>query len=203
MTHGIILSGSAAAGVVVAATSSLSHSGTMIVWAAGVLAALGVIYKAIHLGPAIRKAKDFARSWFGEPAAPGVEARPGLPETVAKMAAHIHEIKGRDATIAQFLQDISEKMTENGLKVDRIDERVLHLDERVTDHRRRNEEQATLLRADLERRARELENARLERDQVVDERFDHISDDLLRAETMRSALVELGLDIDRPQKPTK
>lgn len=171
-----------------------------LIWIAGALTALGVIYRFLHVGEIVRGILNFLRDYNGEPARPGVPARPGLPDRIAKIESQTHEIKGRDAQLVVALEQLASSANENGLKIDRLDERVINLDERVTDHRRRNEEQVRVLRDELERRATDLEQQLSARNDVVDRRLAGISDDLLRAETMRAALVELGLEVERPEQ---
>jgi hypothetical protein len=172
-----------------------------VLWTAGVLTAVGVIYRFFHVGEIVRGILNFLRDYHGEPARPGVEARPGLPERLARIESQTGEIKGRDLQLLTELKRLARSADDNGEKIDRLDERVITLDERVTDHRRRNEEQAAVLRAELERRATELEARLQERNSNLDARLDRISDDLLRAEAMRAALTELGLDITPPTPP--
>lgn len=187
-------------GTLAAAAAATISPVETVMWTAAVLTSLGVIWKVT--GPAFREIRDFLRSWNGQPAAPGIEARPGLPETVAYLGTQMSEIKGRDAQLADALGELNESSKEavesskdNGEKIDRLDERMIAVDVRVTDHRRRNDEQAQILHDALETRAQALEARLQERNDAVDARLDHISEDLLKAETMRASLNELlGID---------
>lgn len=211
MVIATVLLGTTAAVTVGAAASQ--HAGSPfqpILWTAGILTALGVIYKALHIGEVLRDLRSLARlsklqetflaDWNGEPARPGADARPGLPDRIAKIEKQTHEIKGRDAQLVVALEVLADSARDNGAKIDRLDERVIGLDERVTDHRRRNDATAELLRVELERRAAELAVRLDEHNQQVDDRLAGISDNLLHAETMRAALVELGLNVDPPDR---
>jgi hypothetical protein len=190
----------------VAATAAQSLDPTAaLLWTAAVCGALAAIWRFFGITNAWRawrarviRQRTFYLDWYGEPARPGVEPRPGVPEQVAYLGKQMHEIKGRDTQLAEGLQELTRWSRENGQKLDRLDERVIAADTRITDHRRRNEEQARVLRDDLEARANALEMSLEARNRKVDERLDTISDDLLRAETMRAALLELGIDVERP-----
>lgn len=66
--------------------------------AVAVLIVLGYVWKKLH--PVIRKVEQFSEDWFGEPARPGVAARPGVMERIAKLNAELHPNGGsslRDA----------------------------------------------------------------------------------------------------------
>lgn len=183
-----------------AAIAHATNPAEPILWTAAVLTALGVIYRLLHLGEIVRGLLLIVRQWHGEKGAPGIPARMSIPEIIDYQSKQLHEIKGRDAQLVVALEQLAQSANDNGVKIDRLDERVIGLDERVTDHRRRNEDQARVLREELERRAADLEAKLLQRNEVVDARLADLSDDLLRAETMRAALVELGLDVEPPQR---
>jgi hypothetical protein len=196
----VVLAGTAAT------ISEVSSNGpASILWLAGLIGALAFLWRTLFR-KGFRRSREFFRAWFGEPEAPGVDRRPGLPETVAQMAGQVHEIRARDDQVLAFMKEIAGQLTDNGrktdaldLKVERVDTRVIGLDQRVTDHRRRNDETARLMREELLRRAAEVEEKLNVHNEAVDERLEHISEDLLRAETMRAALMELGLDVDPPR----
>lgn len=79
----------------------------------------------------IKLALAFFREWNGEPARPGHEAVPSVPEQLA--------------TLDQRTRRIELATTSN-------DDKLSRLDARVTDHRRRNELQISALRTEIERR---------------------------------------------------
>lgn len=154
--------------------------------AAAFLTACGVLVRALHLDETLKGTRNFLVDWQGEPARPGVEARPSFPERMASVeqqAALVdrrtaelnHELRGELISRLVLLHEGQDKLH---VTADRNADAIARLDDRVTDHRRRNEQQVENLRADLDRRLR------------------NISGDLLRAETFRAALVELGYDVD-------
>lgn len=155
----------------------------ILLWAAGVATAIGVLWRFLHVGELLTGTRNFLKDYNGEPARPGVEQRPGLPERLGKIEAHTHELKGAFPAMVVALDELQRSLAENG--------------NRITEHRRRNEDQALLLRMELEQRAKTLEDKLAERNAAVDARLEHLSDDLLRAETYRASLVELGFDPER------
>ncbi|GIH70355.1 hypothetical protein [Sphaerimonospora thailandensis] len=75
--------------------------------------ALTLVWKGLRFGMRIyRRIEKFLDDWQGEPARPGVEARPGFPERIAALEAESAEVKrivsnGLSHTVA----DIQERMT--------------------------------------------------------------------------------------------
>lgn len=155
----------------------------VLLWAAGVVTAVGVLWKFFHVGEILKGTRNFLKDYNGEPARPGAEARPGLPERLAKIEHHTHETKAAFPAMVVALDELQRWATENGARIDAVNDRI-------TEHRRRNEDQAILLRKALD-----------ERNAAVDARLDHLSEDLLRAETYRASLVELGIDPERRDRP--
>jgi hypothetical protein len=142
--------------------------------------------------------------WVGEESRPGFEGRPSFPERMTRdeevTAAVNHYVRGeltsRISLVAQDVDVIKAQGGETSNAVARLDYRVNGLDQRITSDRERGEREAALLRAELERRASDLEQALAERNKVIDTRLSGLSHDLLRGETYRASLVELGLPID-------
>lgn len=207
-----MMAGVTAAGLattsVVAAASTTPDPVPWLILAAGIAGAVTALWKFLHLSEILRDIRNllrlsnlqasFLQDWNGEPARPGKEGVPSVPERLnlveRRTAALNHTFAGEmTSRLTLIADDLTEVKSQSRANFDAL----ARLDDRVTDHRRRNEEQSSILRAELERRAQDLENKLNERNRIVDNRLDHISDDLLRAETMRSALVELGLDIER------
>lgn len=166
--------------------------------AAGILAALGVLWRGSKpLRDTARMVRLFLLDWLGEPARPGVDARPSFPQRMAEVEHRTHlterrtadlahtfrgEVNSHLALLARSLGRLEDHVNNNGAGIDRLDARIHTVEERITDHRRRNDEQIAALRAE------------------VDRRLSGIQGDLLRAETYRAALHELGLDIDPPRR---
>lgn len=192
----------AAAGAIAADSMDKAPAATaLLLWAAGVCTAIGVLWKFLHVGEILTGTRNFLKDYNGEPARPGVEPRPGLPERLASIERHTHEVKGAMPAMVVALEELKKWATENGSKIDKVDDRVTALDQRMTDHRRRNDQTAEVLRSDLERRASELAAKMEARDHTVDEKLNHLSEDLLRAQTYRAALHELGINVESRQKP--
>jgi hypothetical protein len=175
----VVLTGLSGTSIIGAAAASTDPA-QPILWTAAGLGALAAIYRLLHIGEIGRGLLHFLRDYNGEPARPGQDARPGLPERIAKIERQTHEIKGRDAQLVVALDQVVEESRTVGGKVDRIDGRIGLLDGRVTDHRRRNDEQASLLREELERRANDLERRLEERNRAVDEKLERLSKDVRR-----------------------
>lgn len=142
----------------------------------------------------------FLLDWLGETPRPGFEGRPSFPERMGRVERRTEvlqhdfatEMVSRLTLIGDTVDEIKTQSSETTSAVARLDFRVNGIDARILDHKRRNEEQSDLLRQDLERRAA----AQQVRNEAIETQLSHISDDLLRAEAMRAALVELGLPID-------
>jgi hypothetical protein len=176
----------------------MSQAAQLIAAAAALVTALGVLWRWAHVGELLggvftlaklaQLQRSFLVDWNGEPARPGVEARPSFPERMTSVedkaelvdrrtAELNHELRGELVSRLVLLHDGQERLHDHNSEHAAA---LARLDARVTDHRRRNELQVEQLRVEVDRRLRT------------------ISGDLLRAETYRAALVELGLDIDPP-----
>lgn len=193
----LTVTGAAAAVTTVAADSmdKAPAATAVLLWAAGVVTALGVLWKFLHIGEISKGLRHLVQGWNGQPERPGFDRVPGVPERLAKIEKQTHEVKGAMPAMVVALDELQRWATENGSRIDAVNERI-------TEHRRRNDDQAALLRKELEDRASKLEAKLDARNAVVDERLDHLSDDLLRAETYRASLVELhGIDAERRQQP--
>lgn len=128
-----------------------------LVLAAAVVGALGVLLRALRLPELTRHLRLFLLDWLGEPERPGLPARPSFPERMGDVEAAARESSSRlltlqDTTAALFAQ------------VERSSDQLRRLDERVTEHRRRNEEQVALLREAVNRIEAEQLAIRLSRD---------------------------------------
>lgn len=139
----------------------MSQTAQTILAAAGLVTALGVLWRALHLGELTRGTRLFLLDWFGEPARDGREAVPSFP-------ARIAAVERRTADLAHdFRGELSSRLTLLAYTVDRVHdattsnaERLTLLDERVSDHRRRNDEQVRLLREAIARTEAQLTEVR-------------------------------------------
>lgn len=190
------LSGLAGIGVAAAKSVTGSSATDVVILVAAVLTALGVIARMLHLPELRRGTRDFLRTWNGEAKRPGVEAVPGIPEQMADtranlttLTADMHQIKGAMPSLAQALTDLAGTTNTNGQKIDM-------LEKRQSDHRQRNDEQAALLRMELDRRAEALERKLEARNRDVDTKLDGLAEDVFRAQAGRAILHELGMKIE-------
>lgn len=157
------------------------------VWLLAVAAAItaaGVILKALlALRRSWLRGERVLDDLLGTPAVGSDPSVPSLRHRLDKVAADVHEVKGALPSVAVGLSELADRIAE-------VKALAVGTDARVTEHRRRNEEYAAALREELKRR-----------DGVVDDKLAHLSDDLLRAETYRASLLELGLPITPPRGP--
>lgn len=129
--------------------------------AAAAATAVGVLWRFLHLGEVLRGTRLFLVDWFGQPERPGAAAVPGFPERMAT-------VESRTADLAHdFRGDLTSRLTLLAYTVDQLhihstDARdyMVRLDERVTDHRRRNEEAIRLLSEAVARQEERLEEVR-------------------------------------------
>lgn len=163
----------------------------IVVVVASVCTAAAVIAKFLHLPELLKGGRLFLHDWLGEPARDGVEARLSFPARMAKVEARteaLHhnlsvELNGRMDLVAHSLDGIQGRADENKTSLDRLEERLNDVDERInkriTDHRRRNEETVAALEAAIKEQA----------------------DGRLIIETARAVLTELGHDLEFPHRP--
>lgn len=86
---------------------------------AGGLGLLGVIGKAIRwMLKTIKRVQNFLDDWNGEPARPGVEARPGFPDRLAALEVEV-------ATIRRIVSNgLSSNVADIQARVTRVEERL-------------------------------------------------------------------------------
>lgn len=204
----------AAGGTVLAAAQQTVSD--RILWAAGIVTALGVLWKvfapyAAKMGRLAELADvqaSFLQDWNGEPARPGVDARPGLPETVAiikqdltRVNEQMHEVRGVFPTMAAGFDELKAMATENSHSIEQVKGEVAQLRNRVSDHSNRNVQQAAVLRQELEDRARTLEAKLDARNADVDAQLSGLAADRVLLEAYRASLHELGIDAQPPELP--
>lgn len=154
---------------------------------AAVVAALGVISRFLHLPELLKGTRLFLHDWLGEPARDGVEARLSFPARMAKVeqrteALHHNlsvELNSRMDLVANSLDGIQGRADENKTSLDRLEERLNGVDQRITDHRRRNDETIAALQTAIAEQG----------------------DGRLVVETARAVLTELGHDLEFPHRP--
>lgn len=129
--------------------------------AAAVVTALGVLWRWLHMGELLRGTRLFLLDWFGQPERPGAEAVPGFPERMSS-------VEKRTADLADdFRGELTTRLTQLAFTVDRTHDHltttandVQRLDARVSDHRRRNDEQIQLLREAITRTEQQVHEIR-------------------------------------------
>lgn len=134
-----------------------------LLYAAAVVGALGVLWRALKARELLRGVRLFLADWFGSPGRPGVAAVPSFPERMS-------EVESATVAIVDSIERLHDAQGRSA-------EAFALLDQRVSDHRRRNEEQAELLRA------------------AMQERLDRLQ---AQNDAYRASLHELGLDLDPP-----
>lgn len=180
--------------------------GGALVGIAAVLGAIGVIWRQGGFGKLKKRTADFLDDWNGEAPRPGYEGRKSFPVRMAEIEQTVAQLKRNGGSsvadavheVARGVEELKRTAVANREAIARLDERHNHTDERITDHRKRNDEAATLLRAELERRAQEMQVALVERNRTLDEKLAEISEDVFRASAARAILTELGHKIDPP-----
>lgn len=122
--------------------------------AAAVATALGVLWRFLHLSEILRGVRLFLLDWLGQPARPGAEAVPSFPERMAQVeqrtADLAHDFRGeltsRLTLLAYTVDRTHEQIATNTEHLTRLEAHQETADARITDHRRRNDEQIGLLR---------------------------------------------------------
>lgn len=184
-----------------------------IIGAASVVAAFGILSKFFGIGEMWTGTRNFLKDWNGEPARPGFAGRPSFPERmtaqeqqaekIEKRTADLnHDMRGEIASRLILLEDATKQLRRNGGThladvVHDIAEDVRELkattqangaameraNQRITEHRRRQEETIVSLRAYLTERLNAME--------ISHAQFD----------AMRASLHELGIDVQPPEAP--
>lgn len=125
------------------------------------LAAVVASWRLMGLGSLLKGTRLFLLDWFGEPPRPGVPARPSFPERMAEVEQQARRVDERTSQLNHEMRgELTSRLTMLAFTVDQLhvhttgatdrlaqlDTRLTDLDARVSDHRRRNDEQVTLLR---------------------------------------------------------
>lgn len=111
------------------------------------LGAVAAAWRTLSLGPLLKGTRLFLLDWFGEPARPGVDARPSFPERMATVESRTkalnHDLRddlgGRLALLTEMVEASSHASKQ-------VAEELKEVNGRVTEHRRRNDDQIRLLR---------------------------------------------------------
>lgn len=152
----------------------MGRAGDVLLYAAAAAGALGVLWRSLKpFRELLRRVRLFLIDWLGTPARPGVAAVPSFPERMG-------EVESATVAVAQALADLAGSVSQLHTAQEHAAEAFVQLDNRVTDHRNRNEKQAELLQAALQ------------------ERLDRLQ---LQNDAYRASLVELGIDVDLPPTP--
>lgn len=132
--------------------------------AAAVVTAVGVLWRSTR--PARRLAKAlrlFVEDWNGEPARPGRTATHPIPERLSRIELQLVDLP----QLTVGMEQLHTQARATAARVVSVDERLGLLDRRVTDHRRRNDRQIDLLRAEVELRLSQLAGAQDARQRVL------------------------------------
>lgn len=122
--------------------------------AAAVATAVGVLWRFLHLTEILRGTRLFLLDWLGQPARPGAEAVPSFPERMAQVEKRTadlsHDFRGeltsRLTLLAYTVDRTHEQLSATTEHLARLEVHQELVDQRITDHRRRNDEQIALLR---------------------------------------------------------
>lgn len=155
---------------------------------AAILAVVGV-GRALGFNKMRKDVRAFLMDWNGEPARDGFEGRESFPTRMTKVEKRTQELaRNGGSSVADKVHDIARDIDEikksaesNGAAIARVDTRIAGVEERVTDHRRRNDEAVRLLRESLEHKLADLMEGQV---------------DSARLEAYRATLVEIGM-VDR------
>lgn len=110
------------------------------------LAAVVASWRLMGLGSLLKGTRLFLLDWFGEPPRPGVPARPSFPDRMAEVEQQARRVDERLTLLAFTVDQLHVHTTGATDRLAQLDSRLTDLDARVSDHRRRNDEQVTLLR---------------------------------------------------------
>lgn len=132
--------------------------------AAAVVTALGVLWRSTRPARRLsRSLRAFVEDWNGEPARPGRQATHPIPERLARIELQLVDVP----QLAVGLEALHSQARATAARVVSVDERLGLLDRRVTDHRRRNDRQIELLRAEVELRLGQLSAMQQGRQRVL------------------------------------
>ncbi len=161
-------------------------------WLSGALALGGSVvaaWKYLHIGQLLHSIRMFLEDWNGEEARPGRERIPSFPERMAGLEQRTKQLEGNGGShladdirkTAADVVEVAQGVTELRHRAQSNRDAIDRLDQRISDHRRRNEQQVEHLKEEVDRRFRQFA-------------YDH-----MRSETYRAALVEFGIEVE-PQE---
>lgn len=135
--------------------------------AAAAVAGVAAAVRALGLPKLAQGTRRFLDDWFGEPARPGHDGTPSFPERMA-------EVERRAASVEHFVRgDTSARLQLIALDVKTSQDQasknhdaLMEVNERVTEHRRRNDEQIELLRSAVAAQSANLDEVRRSVDEV-------------------------------------
>jgi len=99
---------------------------------------------------------EFLEDWNGTEARPGRLATPPFPERMTRIEHQLIELP----QLAVGVEQLHGTVASTARRVESVDERLALGDRRVADHRRRNDRQIELLRAEVELRMGQLQAVR-------------------------------------------
>ena len=122
-----------------------------VVTLAAVVAALGVLWRALRLGQLLTGTRLFLDDWNGEAARPGVERRASFPERMAaveeRTRALTHDVRGELSSRLILLGDGLQRVEAAQATAAAA---LVDVNSRVTEHRRRNDELVHVLQLRLD-----------------------------------------------------
>lgn len=129
---------------------------------AGTIALLATFWRRLHISELLKGLREFLEDWRGEPARPGrdeIKPFPVRMTALERRAADLdHRVRGEVSSRLTLIQETVDESRAQGAS---NHEALIRLDSRVTDHRRRNEEQIKLLQEAIARNERHWEEVRL------------------------------------------
>jgi hypothetical protein len=132
--------------------------------AAAVVTALGVLWRTTRPARRLaRSVREFLEDWNGEPARPGRTATHPIPERLSRIELQLVDLP----QLAVGVEQLQGALRATAGRVASLDDRLGLIDRRVADHRRRNDRQIELLRAEVEQRLGQLAAAQEARQRVL------------------------------------
>lgn len=125
---------------------------------AGGLTIVAGAYRALGIGRFLARTRAFLDDWQGEPDRPGFRGRPSFPERMAAVESNVETLqRNHGSSLRDKVDDVHTRVVDLQARAQSNRDGIDELQHRVTDHRRRNDEQATLLREAVDRRLGSVE----------------------------------------------